>query len=220
MLQGRSQSKCWACMSVLADGQKKCIHCSSWQNWRKRINVATLLTSFLLATVSVFGLAGPPLWAWIFPAQPNLGAVGTFHQNCDMNDQGVCTGEPLLTFDFVNIGDADIYLQNRAYCYTRENGSEIGIDQDTYFEFAIQFVSMDSIHLVPQEQQLVDLLYENYNFIGYWDFASESFRSCVISIQNHNGKFFYFQIIDDNDVTNGEIVDGSFDDLTSLFRSN
>lgn len=50
---------CHFCKKEIEDGAIKCVHCDSYQNWRKYIQFSNTVLSLLVALISVTALATP-----------------------------------------------------------------------------------------------------------------------------------------------------------------
>lgn len=52
---------CLACRSQIPAGALKCVHCDSYQGWRRHLEISSLALSLLVALVSVSGIVVPAL---------------------------------------------------------------------------------------------------------------------------------------------------------------
>jgi hypothetical protein len=55
------ETTCWACKQAIPLGARVCTECSSWQNWRKWVNISTVNLSLVIALISVLGAVTPTL---------------------------------------------------------------------------------------------------------------------------------------------------------------
>lgn len=53
--------KCNVCKETIQDGAAKCVHCGSYQNWRRYLNLSSAVLALLVALFSVSGLVLPKL---------------------------------------------------------------------------------------------------------------------------------------------------------------
>ncbi len=53
------QNACLVCREVIKPNARKCIHCNSFQNWRRFVSVSTTVLSLLVALVSVLSVGIP-----------------------------------------------------------------------------------------------------------------------------------------------------------------
>src|SRR5262249_52769347 len=51
--------KCLVCREEIASGAAKCVHCDSYQDWRRFMNLSTPILSLLIALISVLTVAVP-----------------------------------------------------------------------------------------------------------------------------------------------------------------
>lgn len=61
-----------ACLEPIASGARKCIHCGSYQNWRRFLNVGTGMLSLMVALVSVLTVAVPVFKSALTVQQPEM----------------------------------------------------------------------------------------------------------------------------------------------------
>jgi len=68
----QSKARCVACMEPIAAGAKKCVHCGSYQNWRRFLNVGTGMLSLMVALISVLTVATPVFKSALTAQKPEM----------------------------------------------------------------------------------------------------------------------------------------------------
>ncbi len=56
-----SNPRCLACKHEIEPGATKCVHCESFQNWKRHLQFSSTVLSLLIALFSVAGLTIPVL---------------------------------------------------------------------------------------------------------------------------------------------------------------
>jgi hypothetical protein len=57
--ESRSSKACTTCGEKIAASARKCIHCGTWQDWRRYLVFSNTVLALLVALVSVAAVAGP-----------------------------------------------------------------------------------------------------------------------------------------------------------------
>ena len=55
------KKRCLVCQEEILFGSRKCIHCDSFQDWRRKINLGNSVLSLMVALISVIGLTFPAI---------------------------------------------------------------------------------------------------------------------------------------------------------------
>lgn len=66
------QAVCRTCKETIKAGARKCIHCESYQDWRRFLAVGNTTLSLLVALASVLGVAVPLLWSRFSEHEENI----------------------------------------------------------------------------------------------------------------------------------------------------
>lgn len=66
------KSRCKVCREEISLGAKKCVHCDSFQTWRRHLNFSSTVLSLLVALVSVSGIAFPAITAALHVPKANV----------------------------------------------------------------------------------------------------------------------------------------------------
>lgn len=92
-------NRCVACRTEIEDEASKCVHCDSFQNWRRHLNISTSVLSLLVALTSVSAIVVPKI-------------VETFHTPRSQLEIALTRAGP-LQFDLVRVGGgADTVHEN------------------------------------------------------------------------------------------------------------
>lgn len=77
--------KCLVCKSAIEDGASKCVHCNSFQNWRRFLGMSGTILSLLVALISVSAVTIPPVFELFEDknAYPDVEMIGSLDGTLD-----------------------------------------------------------------------------------------------------------------------------------------
>lgn len=90
---------CRMCSTNIPDSAQKCVHCKSFQNWRRHLNFSSTVLSLLIALISVTATVGPNFIEWFVEKKPVLAVAVKRHTAEDFVIGVVNSGNAIATLN-------------------------------------------------------------------------------------------------------------------------